>query len=124
MELWEILVPTVMNDKPVRTRYHRVWDEKVRSISRGLTVLTPAKGQWISPDGELFVERMIPVRIACTRDDIDKIADMTAKYYEQEAVMYYRVSDIVVIKHFGGQNGHSSQETAAPLFQRSESSPS
>jgi hypothetical protein len=99
--LYEILVPTVRNNgKPIRRRFHRVWDEKVRKISGGLTVLTPAKGQWISPSGELFQERMIPVRIKCTREQIDKISDMTAEYYEQEAVMFYRVSDEVVIKHY------------------------
>jgi hypothetical protein len=98
--LWEILVPTMMGDKPVRTRYHRVWDGKVREIAHGLTILRPAKGHWISPGGELFVERMIPVRIMCTEEEIDKIADITAKYYAQEAVMYYEVSDKVIIKHY------------------------
>jgi hypothetical protein len=44
---------------------------------------------------------MIPVRIACTQDQIETIADWTAKYYEQQAVMYYRVSDYVVIKQYG-----------------------
>ena len=99
--LWEILVPTVRNDgRPIRTRYHRVWDGKVRAITGGLTVLAPARGQWVSPAGELFVERMIPVRIACTESQIGAIADMTAGYYEQLAVMYYRVSDRVVVKHY------------------------
>lgn len=98
--LFEILVPTVMNGKPIRTRFHRVWDGKVRGISNGLTILSPAKGQWISPDGILFTERMIPVRIACTLSQIDEIAKLTAKYYNQDAVMYYRISDLVVIKNF------------------------
>ena len=60
------MVPTMSNDKkPFRTRYHRVWDEKVRKISGGLTIMKPAVGQWLSNDDELFKERMIPVRIAC-----------------------------------------------------------
>jgi hypothetical protein len=96
--LWEILVPTVMAGRPIRTRYHRVWDGKVRAISGGLTILHPAKGHWVSPGGELFVERMIPVRIACTEEEIERIADMTAKYYKQEAVMYYVVSARLVIR--------------------------
>tara|TARA_Y100000034_G_C6896119_1_gene413180 strand:+ start:1905 stop:2099 length:195 start_codon:yes stop_codon:yes gene_type:complete len=58
------------------------------------------KGEWISPDGVLFRERMIPVRICCTEEQIEKIADMTAKYYEQEAIMYYTVSNYVVIKNY------------------------
>jgi hypothetical protein len=88
--------------RPVRTRYHRVWDAKVRDISGGLTILSPAKGHWISPDKELFVERMIPVRLLCTFAEIKKIAAMTAKYYRQKAVMYYEVSNNVFIDHFEG----------------------
>lgn len=98
-ELWEILVPTVRNDgRPIRTRFHRVWDQKVRAITGGLTVVPPVRGQWVAPDGRLFAERMIPVRIACTRDQIDAIADMTMTYYDQLAVMAYRVSDEVILK--------------------------
>tara|TARA_S200002703_G_scaffold149892_1_gene147844 strand:+ start:955 stop:1194 length:240 start_codon:yes stop_codon:yes gene_type:complete len=69
-----------------------VWDEKVRSIAGGLTILKPAVGQWVSPDNELFKERMIPVRIMCTREEIKQIIDYTIKYYEQEAVLAYCVS--------------------------------
>lgn len=99
--LWEILVPTVRNDgRPYRTRYHRIWDAKVREITGGLTILAPAKGQWVSPDGELFAERMIPVRIAATAEQMKAICDMTAKYYEQRAVMYYQVSGLVHIIHY------------------------
>ena len=102
MELWEILVPTVHRDsgKPYRTRYHRVWDQKVRDIAKGLTILKPVVGHWVSPSDELFVERMIPVRIACSRYHIEQIADMTAEYYNQLAVMFYRVASEVVIKHY------------------------
>lgn len=100
-ELWEILVPTVhvSSGRPIRTRFHRVWDAKVRAISGGLTILPPAKGSWVAPDKVLFKERMIPVRIACTREQIEKIVDITLKYYEQQAVMAYRVSDIVIMKY-------------------------
>jgi len=98
--LWEILVPTVSNEgKPYRTRYHKVWDSKVKEISGGLTILTPAKGQWISKEGELFTERMIPVRILCTEDEINIIIDMTMKYYDQLAILAYEVSNKYILKH-------------------------
>lgn len=98
MNLYEILVPTVRpNGRPIRTKCHRQWDEQVRRITSGLTILNPTKGQWISPSGELFIERMIPVRIMCTQKQIEQIALMTIKFYEQQAVMYYRVSDEVKI---------------------------
>jgi hypothetical protein len=98
--LWEILVPTVRNSGvPIRTRFHRVWDARVRGIAGGLTILPPAKGQWVSLRGELFLERMIPVRIVATRSEIDKIIDMTLEYYEQEAVLACKVSDEVIMRY-------------------------
>lgn len=109
-EMWEILVPTVHRTKttkegaakPYRTRYHRVWDKKVREISGGLTIMSPVKGQWVSPDQEIFVERMIPVRIVCTREQIEKIVDMTMIYYDQLAILAYKVSASVILKHREG----------------------
>src|SRR5688572_23000971 len=99
-ELWAVLVPTVRNDgRPYKLRYHRVWDNKVRELTGGLTVMPPAKGQWVNADGVLFEERMIPVYIAATRDIIEKIIDMTIKFYQQEAVMAYMVSPEVIIKY-------------------------
>lgn len=99
--LWEILVPTVrrVGGKPYTTRFHRVWDAKVREITGGLTILTPAKGQWVAPDGELHAERMIPVRIVATRDQIDQIISHTMTYYDQLAVLCYKLSEEVIIKH-------------------------
>jgi hypothetical protein len=109
MQLWEILVPTIRNKdkdgnpgKPFRKRFHKVWDDKVKAISNGLTILTPVKGRWVSPRGELFDERMIPVRIIATQEQIEKIIDMTMKYYDQEAILAYRISDTVILKHRGG----------------------
>jgi len=95
--LWEILVPTVRpNGKPIHTRFHRVWDKKVEKISGGLTIYHPAHGKWLHKGGS-YDERMIPVRIMCTREDILKIVDLTMEYYDQIAVMAYRVSSEVII---------------------------
>jgi hypothetical protein len=99
-QMWEILVPTQLNcGKPIRTRQHREWDSRVRKITGGLTVLSPAKGQWVAPDGVLFKERMIPVRIIATREEIDKIIDITMVFYDQLAILCYKVSDEVILKH-------------------------
>ena len=87
--------------KPIRTRYHRVWDSKVREIAGGLSIFPVVMGHWVSPSQELFVERMIPVRVFCEPKQIESIADMTAEYYNQEAVMYYSVSRDVNIKYYG-----------------------
>ena len=98
--LWEILVPTVRNNgKPFRTRHHRGWDEQVRRISGGLTILPVAKGQWVSPAGDLFAERMIPVRIICTRSQMEEIIRRTIKHYDQLAVLAYKISDEVMLRY-------------------------
>lgn len=98
MYLWEIMVPTVRNDgAPIRTRQHREWDRRVRAVAGGLTVLKPARGQWVH-QGKLYAERMIPVRIACTREEIERIIDITLDFYQQIEVMAYRVSDEVIIR--------------------------
>lgn len=97
-ELWEVLIPTITNEgKPIRTRFHRVWDTKVRELTNGLTVLNVAKGQWVSPEGDIFEERMIPVRIACTEDQLNEILEFTIKYYDQKAIFAYKISDTVKI---------------------------
>lgn len=101
--MWEILVPTERRLEPGKyytTRYHRIWDGKVRAITGGLTIMPPAKGQWINPStGELFKERMIPVRIIATREEIDKIIDLTLIYYNQLAVLCYKISDEVILRY-------------------------
>lgn len=98
MELWEILVPTEYNDtkKPVKTRHHKQWDKFVRGISGGLTVFKPVKGQWVHMD-ELYEERNIPVRIACTEKQIRQIITFSLRHYRQLAIMAYRISDKVLI---------------------------
>lgn len=100
-ELWEILVPTVRNDgRPIRTRFHRVWDQKIREIAGGLTIMPVAKGQWVSGDGALFKERMIPVRISCQPEHVARIIDVTLKHYDDQiAVMCYRISEDVRITY-------------------------
>lgn len=101
MELWEILVPASNNkDKEFSYEHHKKWDAFVKNITGGLTVMKTAKGQWISPTtGVEYRDRMIPCRIACTEDQINQIIDFTIDHYEQEAVMAYRISTNVIIRH-------------------------
>ena len=97
--IWELLVPTVSNEgKPFKTKFHKVWDAKVRELVGGLTIMQPnIKGEWVSPDGEVFAERMIPVRLYCTAKQMIIIAGFTKGLYDQEAIMYYQISDNVLI---------------------------
>lgn len=98
--MYEVLVPTIMNKKPVRTRHHKNWDKYVRNISKGLTILKPAKGQWLENESnELYEERVIPVRVACTRQQLEQILEFTIGHYNQIAVMAYKISNEVIMKY-------------------------
>lgn len=92
-KLFQVVVPTRYGDtlKPISTKHHKNWDKYVRSISNGLTILSPAKGQWIH-EQSLFEERVIPVLIMCTEKEINNIVQFTLRHYRQKAVMYFVVS--------------------------------
>lgn len=96
--LYEILVPTLYGDtnKPIRTRHHRVWDDRIQRITGGLTILAPGKGKWIFKGIE-YPEKVIPVRVFCEESDIMEIVSITIKHYRQKAVMYYLISNDVHI---------------------------
>ena len=97
--MWEILVPASNKELEFTYEHHKAWDEFVITISGGITIMRTAKGQWVSPDNVRFKDRMIPVRIKCTRKQIDKIIDFTIKHYKQEAVLAYKISDEVILKN-------------------------
>ncbi|HVX58197.1 MAG TPA: hypothetical protein VG964_00490 [Candidatus Saccharimonadales bacterium] len=97
-ELWEILVPAAANDgAEIPVEHHRKWDDSVRAIAGGLTIMRTAKGQWIDETGKLFTEKMIPVRITCSRRQIEQIMKLTMQHYDQLATMAYRISEQALI---------------------------
>jgi hypothetical protein len=99
-EMWEILVPASNNkDKEFSYEHHKEWDAFVKKITGGVTVMKTAKGEWLSPIGRLHIDRMIPCRIMCNKKQIIKIIDFTIEHYNQEAILAYRISDNVIMRH-------------------------
>lgn len=99
-ELWEILVPASNNkDQNFSYEHHKEWDAFVKKITGGVTIMKPAKGEWLSPTGKLYVDRMIPCRIVCSEEQISEIIDFTIVHYNQEAVLAYRISTNVILRH-------------------------
>ena len=99
-ELWEILVPASNNtDQKFTYEQHKEWDAFVKKVTGGVTVMKTAKGQWVSPTGKLYIDRMIPCRIVCDEQQISEIIDFTIKHYNQEAVLAYRISTNVILRH-------------------------
>ena len=98
--MWEILVPASNNaDLNFSYEHHKSWDEYVKAVAGGITINKTAKGEWVSPDGTLFKDRIIPVRIMCTEAEIEKIISFTIAHYKQEAVLAYEVSNHVKLRY-------------------------
>ena len=97
-ELWEVLVP--VNDRDgneIPVEHHHAWDELVRGLAGGLTLMRTVQGQWEAADGEVIAERVIPVRVACDEPTARQIMEFTIGHYDQQAVMGYRVSELAII---------------------------
>lgn len=98
ISLYEILIPTKFEDtgNVVSLDHHQAWDTVVLRIAGGMTIIrSTAIGRWIH-DGKLYEDNVIPVRIACSKDDIEDIARFTKEFYRQLAIMYYKISDEVM----------------------------
>jgi hypothetical protein len=102
LAMYEIMVPMTDNEgTKFDVSYHQQWDDFVRGITGGLTVMSPAVvGLWTAADGTIYRERPIPVHIACTEEQINLIADWTATHYRQLAIMFCLISREVTIKHY------------------------
>jgi hypothetical protein len=99
-EMWEILVPASNNkDQEFSYEHHKQWDAFVKKITGGVTIMKTAKGEWISPNGKIYVDRNIPCRIICNEKQINEIIDFTLVHYNQEAVMAYRISTNVKLRY-------------------------
>lgn len=104
-ELWEILVPALSKkNKKFTYNHHKEWDEFVKKITGGVTIMKTAKGQWISPTGKIYIDRIIPCKIVCSEEQISEIIDFTIEHYNQEAVLAYRVSTNVILRHRNESN--------------------
>ena len=98
-KMWEILVPASNRNEKFSYEHHKEWDAFVGQYSNGITVLRGAKGEWKSPNGEVFRDRMIPCRIICTEEEIKKIVRFTIEHYNQEAVLAYELSDNIILEY-------------------------
>lgn len=97
--VWEIMVPTHYQDGTYITLdTHQVWDQNICNIAGGLTLQPTVNGRWVPTIGagrDLVAESVIPVRIACTDEQIDSVLAFTCSYYDQEEVMAWVVSEEV-----------------------------
>jgi hypothetical protein len=114
MPIYEILLPTQMNGEPIELDHHRRWDRKVRTVSDGLTIFSEAIGQWVSPNGQLIRETVLPVRIVCSLIEMRRIALMTVAHYAQDVVLFYEISDQVFRVSAGDAVGRQPPQPQPP----------
>lgn len=98
VKMWEILVPASNKTQEFTYDHHKAWDEFVIHVSGGITIMKTVKGEWVSPDNVRFKDRMIPVRVKCTRKQMQRIIKFTINHYQQEAVLAYKLSDEVILR--------------------------
>lgn len=95
--MWTILVPHIKNGFEL----HQKFDDYVIDIAGGLSVLMPTiKGKWQSKQKDLFIERMIPVNVYCTKEQMKSIVGFAAKHYNQKAICYWLAAEEVFIEEF------------------------
>ena len=92
--IYEILVPACDNNGQIFPMpHHWEWDRKVQEIAGGLTLLDSVKGKYLNRSAE----RMIPVRIAATYSEMSEIVEFTIDHYQQDAILFYLVSERAII---------------------------
>lgn len=99
LKVWEILVP-MRNDRGLRidAENHYRWDEKIVKITGGLTIMRSlGEGKYLEKSGNIIKEGMVPVRVACTEEQIKEIMEITREHYKQEAVFAMLVSSQALI---------------------------
>lgn len=94
-KLYEIQIPVAPNLPEVficdkngnfNQEYHDRFLAKVLTVANGYTALPIVEGAWINGSGKTFIEKMIPVRIFCTDENITEIASFAKRHYDQEAI--------------------------------------
>ena len=96
---YEIYVPMFSNDgAKFHVEYHKEWDEKVKAVTGGMTIFRAGRGKWVDPkDGITYEDRVIPVRIFCSKEQIETIAAFTIEHYNQVAIAALKISSEALI---------------------------
>jgi hypothetical protein len=104
LQMYEILVPASSKEQKFTIEHHRAWDAFVTNITGGLTISRCTKGTWFDREsGEVIKDRMIPVKIACTRKQIKEIMNFTLEHYAQIEVIAYPISqEVMVVRKTSG----------------------
>lgn len=73
--------------------FHADFFYQVLSRTNGYSILPEVEGVWQPELGRICREKMIPVRIACTSEQIAEIAEFAKSHYDQEAIFVLELGE-------------------------------
>ncbi len=71
--------------------HHGTFIRKVLTVAGGYSWLPEIDGAWVNSHCEVVKEKMIPIRVACTDENIKEIASFAKQHYEQEAIFVLEI---------------------------------
>ena len=100
-KLYEILIPIINNrGERFSAEHHKKWNNKALKIAGKFIIMKVIKEEWINLFGkEFYKNKMIPIRISCTKNQIEKIIQITIKHYNQEVILAYIISEKALLRY-------------------------
>lgn len=89
-EIWEFLVPTKFKDKPIKEKYHKALDKKLKDIKDDIVIIVPTKTKW-----KIDSDDFMPLRLVFNHNDYDLISKTISEHYKKE-ILHYILSKKVV----------------------------
>lgn len=97
--LYEILIPVYYNDgDAIPSKVITEWTDFTIKLAGGLTRFPEVIGSWRSQNGKVYTEYMVPFRVACKKEDMEKLAELALRLFKQEAIMITEVSNNVIFR--------------------------
>jgi len=103
--LWEIMIPKNIDKHTIfHVSSHRQWNKYVEELTGGMVFFSNLDRRWISSTKTSpYFDNKIPVRIFCSKEQMDKIIDFTMQHYDQKHVIAYELSNNIILKHNGNE---------------------
>lgn len=95
--LFEIALPLNTNDGENYNAAHKAWTVQAAKVAGGFTQRPPGLGMW-QDKGTLYVDDMIPYRLACSAEQFAALVDEAFRLFpDQLAIFTARIGDADII---------------------------
>jgi hypothetical protein len=97
MKLFEITLPTTDNAGASLQTAHMLWQAHVMRIAGGYTEYPMSRGVWHDGPGKIYIDQVVPYRVACTLDQWQEIVREAFKAFpDQLAIFHAHVGTAVI----------------------------